>query len=44
MNESLNTCADLSYAKKILGYNPEVKLEEGITEFLDWYKSYEKKQ
>lgn len=43
MGESLNTCADLSFSKKILGYNPQVKFDEGITEFLNWYKSYEKK-
>lgn len=28
--------ADISRAKKILGYKPKVKLEEGISEYLNW--------
>lgn len=30
--------ADISKAKKILGYSPEVKLEEGLKKTIDWYK------
>ena len=32
------TYADISKAKKILGYKPKVKIEEGIKEFVKWYK------
>ena len=40
-NESLITHADITKAKNLLGYDPKVSLDEGITKFLDWYKSYE---
>jgi UDP-glucuronate 4-epimerase len=30
------TCADISKASKILGYDPQVKIEEGIPVFIDW--------
>ncbi|AEH45085.1 NAD-dependent epimerase/dehydratase [Thermodesulfatator indicus DSM 15286] len=32
------TYADISKAKKILGYNPQVPIEEGIKRFISWYK------
>lgn len=32
------TYADISRAKKILGYHPKVKIEEGIRRFVEWYK------
>jgi dTDP-L-rhamnose 4-epimerase len=28
--------ANISYAKKILGYQPQVSLEDGLKEFVDW--------
>ena len=31
--------ADISSAKKILGYKPKIKLEEGISEYLNWKMS-----
>lgn len=31
--------ADISQAKKILGYYPRVKLEEGLRETISWYKN-----
>jgi UDP-glucuronate 4-epimerase len=31
------TCADISKARSRLGYNPEVKIEEGIPLFIDWF-------
>jgi UDP-glucuronate 4-epimerase len=34
------TCADVSKAKKLLGYRPKVKVEEGITDFIKWYKGH----
>ena len=36
------TWADLSKAKRLLGYNPQVELEEGIPEFVDWYVRWHK--
>ena len=32
------TYADISKAKRMLGYQPKVKMEEGIKRFVDWYK------
>ncbi|OAG27942.1 GDP-mannose 4,6-dehydratase [Thermodesulfatator autotrophicus] len=32
------TYADISKAKKLLGYNPQVPIEEGIKRFISWYK------
>jgi UDP-N-acetylglucosamine 4-epimerase len=29
--------ADISKAKKILGYNPKFSIKEGLTELVDWY-------
>lgn len=33
------TCADISKAASLLGYNPKVKLDEGIERFVDWYEN-----
>ena len=32
------TYADISKAKRILGYDPHTVFEDGIREFIDWYK------
>jgi dTDP-D-glucose 4,6-dehydratase len=32
------TAADISKAKKLLGYNPKVSFEEGISRLVDWYR------
>lgn len=32
------TCADIRKADKILGYKPEIRIEEGIERFVEWYK------
>jgi UDP-glucuronate 4-epimerase len=32
------TYADISKAKRMLGYHPKVKIEEGIKRFVEWYK------
>jgi len=34
------TSADISKAKKLLNYNPRVSVDEGIKEFIKWYKGY----
>ena len=33
------TFADVSKAKRLLGYEPKVRLEEGIKSFFEWYKN-----
>lgn len=33
------TYADISKAKRLLGYNPQVGIEEGIERFVQWYRS-----
>ena len=38
------TYSDYSHAKEVLGYEPKVRIEEGIKNFVEWYKesnSYE---
>jgi UDP-glucuronate 4-epimerase len=32
------TCADISKARARLGYNPQVKIEQGIPKFVDWFR------
>jgi UDP-glucuronate 4-epimerase len=34
------TYCDTSKAKNMLGYNPKIKLEKGIKEFVRWYREY----
>jgi UDP-glucuronate 4-epimerase len=31
------TCADISKARKLLGYDPKTKFEEGLPKFVDWF-------
>jgi UDP-glucuronate 4-epimerase len=33
------TCADISKASKLLGYNPTTKLHDGLPKFVEWYTS-----
>lgn len=33
------TFADISKARRLLGYNPTTKIEEGIPKFVEWFKS-----
>ncbi|HWX21896.1 MAG TPA: GDP-mannose 4,6-dehydratase [Candidatus Binatia bacterium] len=33
------TCADISKARQHLGYNPQVRIEQGIRLFADWFRS-----
>jgi UDP-glucuronate 4-epimerase len=32
------TCADISKAKKLLGYNPTTTFEEGLPRFIEWFR------
>jgi len=34
----LMTCADISRAKRFLGYSPKVSVREGMELFFSWYK------
>ena len=34
------TWADISKAKEMLKYDPQISLSEGINEFVNWYKQY----
>jgi len=36
------SCADITKARELLGYEPRVGIEEGIKRFVEWYKSYHK--
>ena len=36
----IDTYADISLLKKRIKYKPSTSLEEGITEFINWYKNY----
>lgn len=31
------TCADISKARKLLGYNPKTKFQDGLPKFVDWF-------
>jgi UDP-glucuronate 4-epimerase len=31
------TCADISKARKLLGYNPSTRLSDGLPRFVDWF-------
>jgi UDP-glucuronate 4-epimerase len=33
------TFADISKAKRLLGYRPTTKIEEGIPQFVEWFQS-----
>jgi UDP-glucuronate 4-epimerase len=34
------TCADLTKSGRILGYQPKVPFEQGVPEFVDWYRGW----
>lgn len=36
------TCADISKARALLGYNPRTPITEGIPKFVEWYLSLQK--
>lgn len=39
----METFADISKAKKMLGYNPQTPVEKGIEKLIDWYNSINSK-
>lgn len=34
------TCADISRLNRLCGYQPKVKVEEGLPRFVEWYRDY----
>jgi UDP-glucuronate 4-epimerase len=38
----LITYADIDYSREKLGFEPKISLEQGIANFVKWYKEYEK--
>jgi UDP-glucuronate 4-epimerase len=36
------TCADISKARKLLGYNPTTRLSDGLPRFIDWFLKSQK--
>jgi len=36
------TCADISKARKLLGYNPTTRLRDGLPRFIDWFLRMQK--
>lgn len=34
------TAADIAKARKMLGYNPQTSVKQGIKQFIDWYQGY----
>ena len=37
-----STFADVAALKKLTGYSPNTSLEEGINNFVEWYREYYK--
>jgi len=42
LTEMSRTWADISKAKKMLGFEPKTSVEEGLKKFVEWYKIYHK--
>ncbi len=36
------TCANISKARELLGYNPTIRLSEGLPKFIDWFLRWQK--
>ncbi len=36
------TCADIDKARALLGYNPQIRISQGIPKFVEWYLSRQK--
>ncbi len=34
------TCADIQKARKLLGYDPQTPVEQGVKEFVSWFRDY----
>ncbi len=38
--DTTTSFADISKAKKVLGYNPKTTIREGVPRFVEWYREY----
>jgi len=38
-DDPLQRCPDISYAKKLLGWEPKIQLEEGLTKTIEYFKT-----
>jgi UDP-glucuronate 4-epimerase len=36
------TCADISKARELLGYDPKTKFQDGLPRFVDWFLQTER--
>ena len=42
MGDMINTKASINKTKRFLKFKPKVKLNEGVKEFVNWFKKYHK--
>ena len=42
VGDALKTSSNIKKLKKIINFTPRVKIESGIKNFVEWYKSYYK--
>ena len=40
LGDVLHSRADISNAKKILKYDPQISIEDGLVKTVDWFKNY----
>ena len=38
--DMIETFADINYSKDMLGYNPEISVNDGVPRFVKWFKEY----
>jgi UDP-glucuronate 4-epimerase len=38
------TFADINKARRLLGYNPQTQIEDGIRRFIEWFRGAEENQ
>ena len=38
--DTKRTNADILESVELLGYKPKVKIKDGLSKFVDWYKKY----
>jgi UDP-glucuronate 4-epimerase len=34
------TCADISKARRLLGYDPKTEIEKGMEKFIEWFEDW----
>ena len=39
-----DTCADTTLLFDLIGYKPQTEVEAGVASFIDWYKTYYKRE